>query len=100
MPVLDIHTGFPTPPLTRCVNLSVRATSSTFDNSFVRPSGAQGIQSALPRQERSVRSGSVVFNLFNHFNPRDVQNDLDSQRFGDFFNGPPRTFRGKFVFGF
>jgi len=40
-----------------------------------------------------------VFNLFNHFNPRDVQNDLDSQRFGDFFNGPPRTFRGKFVFG-
>ena len=51
-------------------------------------------------KERKVKVGMGIFNLFNHFNPRDVQNDLDSQRFGDFFNGPPREFRGKLVFGF
>ena len=35
-----------------------------------------------------------------HFDARDVQNNLDSYRFGSFFNSPPRTFRGKFVLGF
>jgi hypothetical protein len=41
-----------------------------------------------------------VFNLLNHFNPRDVQNDIDSYRFGALFNGVGRTFRGKFVLEF
>ncbi|HTR38624.1 MAG TPA: hypothetical protein VMH80_22110, partial [Bryobacteraceae bacterium] len=49
---------------------------------------------------RKAKVGFGVFNLFNHFNPRDVQNDLDSYRFGSLFNSPPRTFRGKFVLGF
>ena len=45
-------------------------------------------------KEHKVKLGFGVFNLFNHFNPRDVQNDLDSYRFGDFFNGPSARFRG------
>ena len=101
MPVLDIHTGFP---------------YSTVDElrEFVGPRNKERFQQfnsfdlqvlrefRLPflAKERKVKIGLGVFNLFNHFNPRDVQNDLDSSRFGDFFNGPPRTFRGKFVFGF
>src|SRR5882757_5054633 len=100
MPVLDIHTGFP---------------YSTVDalREFVGPRNEQHFRQfnsfdlqvlrefrvPFRGKERSVKVGFSVFNLFNHFNPRDVQNDLDSQRFGDFFNGPPRTFRGKFVFG-
>jgi len=44
--------------------------------------------------------GVSVFNLFNHFNPRDVQNDVDSDRSGALFNSVGRTFRGKFVLEF
>jgi len=28
-----------------------------------------------------------VFNIMNHFNPREVQNDIDSNRFGSYFKG-------------
>jgi hypothetical protein len=41
-----------------------------------------------------------VFNLFNQFNPRDVQADVDSVRYGGLFNGVGRTFRGKFILDF
>ncbi len=47
-----------------------------------------------------MKLGFGVFNLFNHANYRDVQNDLDSLRFGQFVNSAVRTFRGKLVFGF
>lgn len=35
--------------------------------------------------------------MFNHFNPRDVQNDVSSDRFGQFFNDAWREYRGKLV---
>ena len=41
-----------------------------------------------------------MYNLFNQFNPRDIQNDIDSYRFGALFNGVGRTFRGKFILDF
>jgi hypothetical protein len=47
-----------------------------------------------------ARIGFSVFNLLNRFNPRDVQSDIDSQRFGAMFNGVGRTFRAKFVLEF
>jgi hypothetical protein len=45
-------------------------------------------------------AGGAVFNLFNHDNPRDVQNDLASSTFGDFYNPAWREYRGKLVFQF
>jgi len=41
-----------------------------------------------------------VFDIFNRSNPRDVQNDVASYRFNEFFNSPGRIFRGKFVLEF
>src|SRR6266478_1491340 len=101
MPVLDIHTGFPYSTVNELRefvgprNEQHFRQFNSFDLQVLRE-----FRVPFRGKERSVRVGFSVFNLFNHFNPRDVQNDLDSQRFGDFFNGPPRTFRGKFVFGF
>ncbi len=43
-----------------------------------------------------ARVGFKVFNVTNHFNPRDVQSNLDSLAFGGFFNSVGRTFRGTF----
>ena len=42
------------------------------------------------------RVGITVFNITNHWNPRDVQNNLDSLQFGTFYNSPDRIFRTKF----
>ena len=44
--------------------------------------------------------GGSVFNMFNHDNPRDVQNDIASSTFGDFYNPAWREYRGKLVFQF
>jgi hypothetical protein len=42
------------------------------------------------------RVGLSVFNITNHWNPRDVQNNIHSGQFGTFFNSPDRSFRTKF----
>jgi hypothetical protein len=44
------------------------------------------------------RIGVKIFNLTDHFNPRDVQTNIDSSSFGEFYNGVGRTFRMKFEF--
>ena len=101
MPVFDIHTGFPYSTVNELRefvgprNERQFRQFNSFDLQVLR-------EFRLPfrGKERTVKVGLGVFNLFDHSNPRDVQNDLASNRFGQFFNGSPRTFRGKFVFGF
>jgi outer membrane receptor protein involved in Fe transport len=44
------------------------------------------------------RAGMTIFNITNHWNPRDVQNNLDSRQFGTFFNSADRSLRLKFEF--
>ena len=100
MPVLDIHTGFPY----SLVNEAREFVGPRNDRRF-RDFNSFDLQAyrqfRLPfTKERKVKVGLGVFNLFNHANPRDVQNDLDSPRFGELFNSAVRTFRGKLVFGF
>jgi hypothetical protein len=100
MPVLDIHTGFPYSVVNEARDFVGPRNDqrfrdfSSFDLQAYR-------QFRLPfTKERKVKVGFGVFNLFNHANPRDVQNDQDSPRFGELFNSAVRTFRGKLVFGF
>jgi hypothetical protein len=44
--------------------------------------------------------GVKVFNITNHFNPRDFQGNLASDDFGGLRNSVGRTFRGKWVYEF
>jgi outer membrane receptor protein involved in Fe transport len=98
-PVLDLHTGFP----------------YSIENQFREYVGPRNIdryprfasldlqvtkEIRIPVFGKKAKVGFGVFNLLNQFDPRDVQNNLDSYRFGSFFNSVPRTFRGKFVLGF
>jgi hypothetical protein len=101
MPVFDMHTGFPYSIMNQTRDFVGPRNDERFRrfNSFDFQV-LKEIRVPIHGKEHKVKVGLGVFNLFNHFNPRDVQNDLDSNRFGDFFNGAPRTFRGKFVFGF
>jgi hypothetical protein len=44
--------------------------------------------------------GLKVFNITNHFNPRDFQGNLASSDFGGFRNSVGRTFRAKWIYEF
>jgi len=101
VPVYDIHTGFP------------YSTQDEF-RQYVGPRNAKRFPRfasfdlqvsrrfllPLPRRKVKARAGIGAFNLFNHFNPRDVQNNLASAQFGGFFNNAWREYRGKFVLEF
>jgi hypothetical protein len=101
MPVFDIHTGFPYSLVDEYRTFIGPRDSQRFrrfnslDLQITRP-----INLPFPHKDLHARIGFSVFNLLNRFNPRDVQNDIDSDRFGETFNGVGRTFRGKFVLEF
>ena len=101
VPVYDLHTGFP-----YSIQNEYRAyvgprnvdrfpTFSSFDIQVSRR-----ILLTFHGKHIPARVGAGAFNLFNHFDPRDVQNNLASARFGGFFNSSWREYRGKFVLEF
>jgi hypothetical protein len=101
VPVYDLHTGFPYSVQDEFREyVGPRNTNryprfSSFDLQVTR-------RLTIPVGDRKLkaRAGIGIFNLFNHFNPRDVQNNLASAQFGSFFNDAWREFRGKFVMEF
>jgi hypothetical protein len=100
-PVLDIHTGFP-----YSVVNEYRQFISTPDSLRFPRFASLDLQVTRPLTVRlghrrlHMRAGISVFNLLNRFNPRDVQSDVDSNRYGALFDGVGRTLRGKFIFDF
>ena len=100
-PVLDVHTGFPYSRVDNDLNFVGTRDSQRFpvfaslDVQLVRP-----IQISLFGRKHNARIGLKVFNITDRFNPRDVQNNLFSPKFGDFYNTVPTQFRGKFEFDF
>lgn len=101
LPVYDIHSGFP-----YSVQNAFREYVGTrqseryprfesLDLQILRPV-------SIPIRDRHLhaRAGFSVFNVLNHFNPRDVQNINASPRYGQFYNDAWREFRGKFVIEF
>jgi len=101
LPVFDTHTGFPYSVQDAYRNyLAPRNTQrfpwfSSTDLQVLRPL-------SIPFGDRHIhaRAGFTVFNVFNHFNPREVQTIAESPRYGQFFNNAWREYRGKFVFEF
>jgi len=101
VPVYDLHTGFPYSVQDEFREyVGPRNTNryprfSSFDLQVTR-------RLTIPVGDRKLkaRAGIGIFNLFNHFNPRDVQNNLASAQFGSFFNDAWREYRGKFVLEF
>jgi hypothetical protein len=97
-PVFDTRTGFPLSNVDAARN-------------FVGPRNAVGryptfvsLDAQLTKKLRvfghKATVGLKVFNITNHFNPRDYQGNLASSNFGGFDNSVGRTFRGKWIFEF
>jgi hypothetical protein len=99
--VYELHTGFPYSienefrEYVGPRNLQRFPRFSSFDLQVTRP-----VALHFGDRHLHARAGFGVFNLFNHFNPRDVQNNLASARFDGFFNSAWREYRGKFVLEF
>jgi len=98
-PVVDIHTGFPYSTINQYREFVGPRNELRFPR-FVSTDLQVLRQIRLPIKEKHAKVGFGVFNIFNRPNYRDVQNNLDSYRFGQFFNGVGRTFHGKFVLEF
>ena len=101
LPVLDVHTGFPYSLINQEREFVGQRDSqrcrrfASLDLQVTRP-----IKIPFCRDRLKARVGFSVFNLLNRFNPRDVQSDIDSDRFAAMFNGAGRIWRGKFVLEF
>ena len=97
-PVLDARTGFP-------------LSYVDADRNFVGPRNGVGryptfvsLDAQVAKKFRvlghSATVGVKVFNITDHFNPRDFQGNIASAGFGGFNNAVGRTFRGKWIFEF
>ena len=101
MPVMDVHTGFPYSVQTSYREYVGPRNSERYprfaslDLQVLRP-----ISIPFRGHHIHARAGLSIFNLFDHFNPRDVQNIQESAHFGQFYNDAWREYRGKFVFEF
>lgn len=102
-PVLDVRTGFPFSLLDEDQNfVGARNPDNQRFPRFIALDMQITKRLKIPVGKRRIpmRVGLKFFNLTNHFNPRDVQSNVDSPFFGTFFNSVNRTFRGKFEFDF
>ena len=99
VPVFDIHTGFPYSTENQLREYVGPRNVDRYPG-FASLDFQATKEIRLPRFGKKAKVGFGVFNLLNHFDPREVQNNLDSYRFGALFNSVPRTFRGKFVVSF
>jgi hypothetical protein len=101
LPVYEVHTGFPYSVQNEYRDYVGPRSSRRF--SRFQSTDLQITRQLTPRfrgKQLHMRAGGSVFNVFNHDNPRDVQNNLSSSNFGSFYNDAWREYRGKMVFEF
>jgi len=98
-PVLDVHSGFPYSTVNQYRDFVGPRNELRYPQ-FVSTDLQVWRRVRLPVRESHARVGFGAFNVFNRDNYRDVQNDVDSPRYGEFFNGASRTLHAKFVLEF
>jgi TonB dependent receptor/Carboxypeptidase regulatory-like domain/TonB-dependent Receptor Plug Domain len=99
-PVLDLRNGFPLSNIDEDRNFvgpRDRAgrypTFASLDMQVLKSLSASG----RFKEKYRFRVGLKVFNVTNHFNPRDYQGNLASDDFGAFYNGVGRKYGMKFL---
>ena len=99
MPAVEIRSGFPFSFVNEQLefvgvrNLARFPTFLSLDATVLK-------SFTIPYFDKKARAGVIIFNITNHFNPRDVQNNVASPHFGQFFNSLGTSVRGKFELDF
>jgi len=97
-PLLDVRTGFPLSTVDENRNFVGARNKAGRYPTFM--SLDMQVSKRLHVFGHNATIGVKVFNITNHFNPRDYQGNLASLNYGGFANSVGRTFRGKWVFEF
>jgi Carboxypeptidase regulatory-like domain/TonB dependent receptor len=99
-PVVDWHSGFPFSTVDGLQNfVGPRNEGGRFPNLLTFDLLVmKALKIRFRGKEYKGRAGFTIFNITNHWNPRDVQNNIASEQFGTFYNSPGRSVRLKFEF--
>ena len=109
-PVMDWHTGFPFSLIDENQNfVGARNRAGRYPNFFALDLQiTKGLTPRVPNwgfipaqfrgRKFPGRFGIKLFNLTNHWNPRDFQNNINAADFGSFYNSTRRGIRLKFEF--
>jgi hypothetical protein len=99
-PVVDWHTGFPFSVVNEQQDfVGPRNEGGRFPQLMTLDLLVmKGLKIRFRGKEYKGRAGFTVFNITNHWNPRDVQNNIAGGQFGTFFNSADRSVRLKFEF--
>ncbi|MGZ5436926.1 MAG: TonB-dependent receptor [Pyrinomonadaceae bacterium] len=109
-PVMDWHTGFPFSLIDENQNfVGARNRAGRYPNFFALDLQiTKGLTPRVPSwgfipaqfrgRKFPGRFGIKLFNLTNHWNPRDFQNNIHAADFGSFYNSSRRGIRLKFEF--
>jgi carboxypeptidase family protein len=97
-PLIDVRTGFPYSLIDEDRNFVGARNQAGRYPTFVSLD-TQVTKRFLFRGHRTT-VGVKLFNITNHDNPRDFQNNLAATDFGSFYNNVGRTIRGKFIYEF
>jgi hypothetical protein len=95
VPILDVHTGFPYSRLDQNWNfIGAENRAGRLPTFLALDAKLQYPVDFTFRGHRiQFRAGLTVYNVLNHFNPRDVQQHAASPNYGNFYNSIGRLFR-------
>lgn len=104
-PVIEVRSGFPFSLVNERLEYVSRRNEAgrfpTFVSLDLQVTKGFKLPFKLPIIEnKRLRAGVAVFNITNHFNPRDVQQNINSPRAGQFFNSLGTSVRGKLELDF
>lgn len=88
-PMVEYRTGFPFSAVNdRLEYVGERNRAGRFPDYFsVDVQITKGFKIPLPIiRKYKLRAGVALFNIFNRFNPRDVQNNVENPNYGNFYN--------------
>lgn len=88
-PMVEYRTGFPFSAVNdRQEFVGERNQAGRFPDYFsVDVQVTKGFRIPLPYIKKyKLRAGVALFNIFNRFNPRDVQNNVENPNYGNFYN--------------
>ena len=101
-PLLEVHNGFPFSKMDNDLNFIGQRNAAGRFPVFVAWDILVARPLTIPMFHRKYKAkiGVRVHNLTGYNNPRDVQQNIFSPHFGQFFNSVSRQFRAKFEFEF
>jgi hypothetical protein len=99
MPALEIRAGFPFSVVNDRLDFIGERNHERFP-AYLSLDATVLKSFTVPFWDKKARAGVIIFNITNHFNPRDVQNNLSSSNFGQFYNSLSTSVRGKFEIDF